>query len=130
MAIKIIDAMDRTMAGIEGVSQARRRLMYAVGGDAQYLTPVKSNGKQQAWQGEGNSLAPGVAGKQQQWQGEGDSPASPPKEDPYARHRQIREKMFPRGSTTWDRPGEYTTRRIARPMPALRRARPAWSTSR
>lgn len=113
VATVIAEAMSKIVAGIEGAGEAWQRFMFAVTGEAKYAPPVVPQGQQQAWQGEGDSLAPGLGGQQQTWQGEGDTkpwirPASfEPSvdikrrdEDPYFNHQMLYAEQFPRG-TTW-----------------------------
>ena len=101
------DAMNKIIEGIEGAGEAWRRFMYAVTGDAKYAPAIMPGRKQETWQGEGDSLEPGLGGKQQQWQGEGDTQAPPrqlppgvlpgdlrAEEDPYARHNRLRKEQF------------------------------------
>lgn len=107
VATVIAEAMNRIVAGIEGAGEAWQRFMYAVTGDAKYAPAIMPGRKQETWQGEGDSLEPGLGGQQQAWQGEGDSPAPPrqlppgvlpgdlrAEENPYARHNQLRKEMF------------------------------------
>lgn len=107
IATVIAEAMNKIIDGIEGAGEAWRKFMYAVTGDAKYAPAIMPGRKQETWQGEGDSLEPGLGGQQQTWQGEGDS-AAPPRqlppgvlpgdfraqEDPYARHNQLRKEMF------------------------------------
>ncbi|HQS15456.1 phage tail tape measure protein [Reyranella sp.] len=101
------DAMNKIIEGIEGAGEAWRRFMYAVTGDAKYAPAIMPGRKQETWQGEGDSLEPGLGGRQQSWQGEGDTQAPPrqlppgmlpgdlrAQEDPYARHNRLRKEQF------------------------------------
>jgi TP901 family phage tail tape measure protein len=98
MAIKIVDAMDRIIAGIERVKETWRTVMYAITGDAQYAPPVRP--QQQAWRGEGDTVEPTPQIREASFEPSIDIVDR--ETDPDFQRRMVRASLFPRGTTIWD----------------------------